>query len=156
MNPSRKIALFMLAALIPTIGQAAKPKTYSLSSPDGRNVVTISSEGYDISRDGQMLVKGAATALVLQDGSRIGIADSKVAKAGKPVTRTESISAPFYRQKSFTFAYSKLTLEFKDGFRMEWIASDEGVAYRYLTSRKGRTVVLDETAEFSFSDDTRS
>lgn len=156
MNPSKKLAFAILAALFCLPSQAAKSKTYSLSSPDGRTSISISPEGYDVSHDGDLLIKGAKTALILEDGSRIGIADSKVERCRRPESKSETIDAPFYRQKSFTFPYNRMIIEFKDGFQMEWIASNEGVAYRYLTSRKGKTVIQDETAEFRFIDEARS
>ena len=156
MKSSIKTTLIIAAAIIPFFAHAAKPKTYSLSSPDGRTSVTISANGYDVSHDGHMLVSGAESAMVLKDGSRIGVSDSKIIKSQKTAAKKEHIEAPFYRQKSFDFTYSKLVLEFAGGFKMEWIASDEGIAYRYLTTNKGKTVVLDEVAEFRFADDSRS
>lgn len=156
MKSRKKPVLILLATLVPFLGHAAKQKTYSLSSPDGRTTVTISSEGYDVSHDGHILVKDAASAMILQDGTRVGISEGRISKVRKPGLRSEHIDAPFYRQGSFDFTCNRLVIEFKGGFQMEWIASDEGVAYRYQTSNNGRTVVADEVAEFRFADDTRS
>ena len=49
-----------------------------------------------------------------------------------------------------------MDLRFSNGVGLQVRAYDEGVAYRFYTTRKGETVVSDETADFCFPKDSRA
>lgn len=144
----------IVAALCLCAGLMCQAKDYTVKSPDGHINLSVNSEGYSVSYDGKTVIKDAQAALTLQNAA-VSLSD-KVRKAitKKPVT--EHIDAPFYRQSSFDFSYSSLKLEYKSGFQIEWIVSDEGVAYRFSTTNKGETVVKDETAVINFPEDYKA
>ena len=46
-----------------------------------------------------------------------------------------------------------MTMKLKNGFGIILRAYDEGVAYRFYTQRKGKTIILNETAAYQFGKD---
>ena len=135
----------------------AANKNQTISSPDGKISVEIMTSGtlaYQVSCDGQVIVTESAIGLTLSDGTVVG-KDPKVVSTKKNSIR-ENISAPLYRQSSFAFEANELALRFKDGFGLTFRVSNEGVAYRFTTTRKGETTVADETAEINFGTDRKS
>lgn len=50
-------------------------------------------------------------------------------------------------------SYNYLLLNFKGGYSVEFRAFDEGVAYRFITAKKGEIEVLNEDFAVNFSDD---
>ena len=51
---------------------------------------------------------------------------------------------------------SELNLKLKNGFGIILRAYDEGVAYRFYTQRKGKTIILNETAAYQFGKDKKA
>lgn len=127
-------------------------KDVEIKSPDGRIVVTLSGDYYSISHNGENIISNATAGLTLEDGTEIKLSD-KIKKTKKTEGIKEHIEAPFYRQSSFDFEYNKLLIEYRNGFSIEWKVSNEGVAYRFINSLKGKTVIKDEKAEFNFAGD---
>lgn len=127
--------------------------TPTVKSPDGRLSVVINTDSrtYDLRYDGKILVKGAEAQLELNDSTIAWAGKAKVSKSKK--TTTEHISAPLYRQAEFDYTYNSLTLDFGNGFGMEWRVSDDGAAYRFTTTRSGETTILSETGMFNFAED---
>ena len=132
----------------------AAPKTYTLASPDGKITMEITADEnltYLVKYDGNVIVDESAVALTLADGTVIGKAP-RITSAKKNHI-LETIEAPLYRQNSFTSEANELVLKMKDGFNVIFRVYDEGVAYRFATTRKEETVVLAETAEVNFGKD---
>lgn len=65
-------------------------------------------------------------------------------------SHNETIIAPFYRQKQFSVQYNEAKMMLTKGFGIILRAYDEGVAYRYFTTRKGETIIKNETARYLF------
>ncbi len=125
-------------------------KDYTVSSPNGKLVVTVG-KGIVISvcHQGRKVVDVKAG---LSGTCRV----DELSGGAKPHSVTETISAPFYRQNTFTVSYNQLDLKVGRGFGMQVRVYDEGVAYRFHTTNKKETVIDDETARFSFPDDGRA
>ena len=77
-------------------------------------------------------------------------------RAAKSPTTGKTIQAPFYRQPSIETSYQELNLKLKNGFGIILRAYDEGVAYRFYTQRKGKTIILNETAAYQFGKDKKA
>ena len=135
-------------------GNVVSAKDYTVASPDGKNIVTVS-DGLTIrvSHAGQEVV--SVNAGLVNHGDRSMIL-SRIKRPVPVIHTTETIAAPFYRQKEFTASYSQLDLELNDGFGLQVRAYDEGVAYRFYTTNKKETVIADETADFSFPRDSKA
>lgn len=147
--------LFLLGMLPAGTAFAAAPAT--LRSPDGRIRVEVETEGelrYTISLDGAVLLSHSEAALELSDGRTIGRND-RVRRIRRRENVCEHIEAPLYRQAAFDFVYNELEIGLASGFGITFRATDEGVAYRFHTDRKGPVTVADETACFNFAEDGR-
>ena len=136
--------LLTIVTLIFIGGGGAMAKDYTVCSPNGKNEVTVGN-GITISvcHDGKPVVKvkaGLSVQSNLQPGS------------GKVTSATETIPAPFYRQKSFTAAYRQLDMKLSGGFGLQVRVYDEGVGYRFYTTRQTETIIVDEMADFCFPD----
>ncbi|MBQ8050020.1 MAG: glycoside hydrolase family 97 protein [Bacteroidaceae bacterium] len=140
------IRLLTLATLLIMGGSQMSAKDYTVASPNGKNVVKVS-DGLTIS------VSHAGKKIV---SVQTGLNAVRLLGQAKQLNRTETISAPFYRQKEFTVAYSQLDLRLGGGFGLQVRAYDEGVAYRFYTNSKKETVITDETADFCFPEDSKA
>lgn len=106
---------------------------------------------YQLKRGNETLLSPSRIGLMLADGTAIGM-DARVAGAQRKKVK-EHIEAPFYRFKAFVAQCNELDLKLKGGFGVTFRAYDEGVAYRFYTTRKAETIVRGEVAEFNFAGD---
>ncbi|MCL2728162.1 MAG: glycoside hydrolase family 97 protein, partial [Bacteroidales bacterium] len=60
---------------------------------------------------------------------------------------------PLYKKASISLAYTQMRITFQGNWGVIFRAYDTGVAYRFFTTRKGELVIMDEVAQFQFSDD---
>lgn len=144
--------------LCSTICLAATAGTHKVTSPDGRIAVEISSEegiSYTVSYEGEVIIAESEIGLEVRPDAKSGGFSPKVTSA-KTRSVTETTEAPLYRQKNITTSANELTLKLKGGFTLTFRVYDEGVAYRFATSRKGETVVISEKAEMNFGADRKA
>ena len=135
----------------------AAPKGYTLASPDGKITVEIKADenlAYAVKYDGQIIVDESAIAMTLADGTVIG--ESPRITSAKKNHILEEIEAPLYRQQEFTSEANEIVLKMKNGFSVRFRAYDEGVAYRFETTRKDETIILSETAQINFGKDHKA
>ena len=133
---------------------AGKPKTYFVDSPDGKISATVSvGDGisYTVCRDGHQLLAPSAIAMTLSDGIVYGDALDKVSKVKKASASVVKPAYP-YKKASVKDEYNQITLVFKE-FDLVFRAYDDGIAYRFVSKRKGAYTVDAEKAEFRFADD---
>lgn len=141
-----KRQLLALATILLAGGSQISAKDYTVASPNGKNVVTVS-DGITIH------VSHAGKEVVCVNA---GLNSVHLLGRARQTNRTETISAPFYRQKEFTISYGQLDMRMDGGFGLQVRAYDEGVAYRFYTTNKKETVVVDETADFCFPTDSKA
>ena len=142
----RKKKLLTLATLFIIMGGSATAKDYTVTSPNGKNVVTVSD-------DLTICVSHASKDVV---SVKAGLNSVQLLGCTKQQSRTETISAPFYRQREFSVSYHQLDVKMSSGFGLQVRAYDEGVAYRFYTANKKETIIAVETAEFSFPEDSKA
>ncbi|MBQ9186159.1 MAG: glycoside hydrolase family 97 protein [Bacteroidales bacterium] len=145
------IAIAMLAAMQAI---AASPKTYTVTSPDGKVKATVTvGEGisYTIDKGENQLLAPSAISMTLSDGIVYGDASDKVRK----VLKTKGLAvkdAILYKKDKVRDNYNQLTLVFKE-FDLVFRAYDDGIAYRFAGKRKGEYTVEAEQAQFRFASD---
>lgn len=140
------------------LGVQAAPKNYVLVSPDGKLKVNVEVNGgvcYSLSHDDQQLLKPSYVAIHTDSKSsdkweNVGVSGKKQRKV------TETIPSPFYRASEFTVVCNEIELKLNNGFTLQVRAYDDGMAYRFMSARKEKMTILDETAEFNFADDYMS
>ena len=143
-----KTSLLLLIATMPLVTWA---KSYLLKSPSGRvaaNVTLDKGATIAVTLDGHTLLTARDINLQLAGGQTALNGDRGI-KAKRTKT-SQTIDAPFYRQRQFRFEANELNLSAPDGFGLRIVASDEGVAYRFYTTRTGKTVIDNETADYQF------
>ena len=131
-------------------------KDYTVKSPNGRVTAIVGDGeklGLSILLDGQALMQPSAIGLTLADGTTIGTN----AKLGSPrkTTVSDNGTAPFYRQQQVKTSANQLDFKLKNGFGLQVRAYDEGVSYRFYTTRKGETVIRQETVDFAFTEESK-
>lgn len=156
MKNNRKMLALMLGLtlLLGSTTLAAKEKKYMLSSPDGRMTVEVKAAerlSYQLTCQGDTILSHSNIGLILTDGTSIGDAPRVTGERRKKVK--DQVKAPFYRFKEFTAEYCELDLKLNGGFGVTFRAYNEGVAYRFYTTRRGETVIREEVAEYCFPGD---
>ena len=149
-----KNAVIILAAAAFSLLASAAPKsrTLSVKSPDGATEVTVTvaeSISYDVTRDGQTLMKGNKVALRLSDRT---LGESPAIKSSKVTSVRETIRPDFkLKYAEVDNTYNLLTVAFKGGYSILWRVYDDGVAYRFETSLPGQVEVMEEVADLNMS-----
>jgi alpha-glucosidase len=150
--------LFGLAVftLLTTYALQAQKK-YQVTSPDGRIKVTVEPAAklqWSASFNGRIMIANSTIALQLQNGEIMGEAPKVVS------TKTQSVNAKFpalfYKKDFVTDHYNQLTLNCKGNYGVVFRAYDDGVAYRFFTTRKEDLVIKGEEANFNFDNDYKS
>ncbi len=153
----RHILKSTLLLLIATLPLTAWGKSYLLKSPSGRvaaNVTLDKGATIAVTLDGHTLLTARDINLKLTDGQTALNGDRGV--KAKRAKASHVIDAPFYRQRQFRFEANELDLLTPSGFGLRVVASNEGVAYRFYTTRTGKTVIDDETADYHFGSGRRA
>ena len=145
--------LALVLAVLMTAMAVAAPKSYSLSSPDGKVVAGISAGNeisWTLSFNGKSIISPSAISMTLDDGTAY---DGKV-KFLKAIKRKgdETVSTPFYKKATVNNRYNELTLSYKT-FDVVFRAYDQGVAYRFVSKAPAPFVVKNEQATFNFAGD---
>ena len=124
-----------------------------LSSPNGEIKVTLNITDkiyYSIAYDGDVLLKDNSLQLALKDevlGQNPRLRRRKYVSVDEQLTPVMPL-----KFSTVTNQYNQLTLTFKN-YSVEFRAYDDGVAYRFVTSRKGEVEVLGEEFAVNFPDD---
>ena len=140
--------LLTIVTLLFIGGSGAMSKDYTVCSPNGKNKVTVSNGiNLSITHNDKPVVKVKARLSSLSDVQF---------SSAKTTTVTKTISAPFYRQSSLVAVCRQVDLKIGGGFGLQVRAYDEGVAYRWYTTRKKETVIEDEVADFIFPHDGKA
>ena len=124
-----------------------------LSSPNGEIKVTLNITDkiyYSIAYDGDVLLKDNSLQLALKDevlGQNPRLRRRKYVSVDEQLTPVMPL-----KFSTVTNQYNQLTLTFKN-YSVEFRAYDDGVAYRFVTSRKGEVEVLGEEFAVNFPND---
>ncbi len=147
-------------------------KDYSVSSPDGRIAVVVKSGeaiAITVQYQGQTLVQiprlqlyyensetPAARQLPSLSRGGAGVGSTGSASRCKRSVIKEEIDAPFYRQKHFAMEGRQLDMKLHGGFGLQLRVYDEGVAYRFYSTRKGETIIRQEENVLEFPEDSKA
>lgn len=148
----KKIALLLLLFTTAFVVQAQK--SYKLASPNG-NIqlsVTVSDKiYYDIACQNATLLQNGV--MQMQIGTQLLGANPKVTGSStKTVDETIKPVVPF-KFSSISNHYNQLLLKFSGNYSVEFRAFDDGVAYRFITNKKGQVEVMNELFQVDFPED---
>ena len=142
--------VIFLGALLMLGMSTMQAKKQTVTSPNGRIVATLDDKDHltlSVSLDGETLMKPSKIGITTtkkEIGNKVSL------KAGKSQQRKETITAPFYRQKSFNVSYTENSFDLGNKFSIVVRAYNDGVAYRFATTETAETVVKKETAAYNF------
>ena len=143
------IYLFFLSFCL---SQYVAGKSYSVKSPNGKLEVSVfidSQITYQLTFNEKLLLDKSNINLLFE-----GQTAGKIHVTGHKTRRsTENIISPFYRVASFTETYNELDISLKGNYGIHFRVYNEGVAYRFYTTKKDSIIIKNETAEFNFPED---
>lgn len=150
----RAIHLYMLAGVLLSCCGSATAKEYRLQSPSGKITAEIGCGDeldYSVSYDGREVLAKSPVSMTLGDGTVLG----PKAKVSKAVRRSNEtiVESPFSRSETMVDNYNAITLRMKGDWSVEFRAYDDGVAYRFASTRKQPFEIIAEQVEFNFPAD---
>lgn len=154
MNFIKKITPCLILLVGLTIQLNAQDKKINLTSPNGELKVSINIGDkiyYSIAGKNQELLSKNLLSLTLRDellGQNAKLISSKK-------TKGEEIIKPYVSLKFSAVKnnYNGLLMSFKGNFSIEFRAFDDGIAYRFITTKKGDIEVLNEQFAINFPKD---
>ena len=143
-----------LLSLFCLIAASAMAGSYEVSSPNGKVKVVVNTDEavkWSVSYSGQTVLQPSVIDIQLRQGKKtLGL--GKVGKVAKQQVES-SFKTPFYKKAEISDTYGQLLMYTNQKFTIEVRAYDDGAAYRLISTNTKPSVVVDETAEFSFADD---
>lgn len=130
------------------------PVEMRLLSPDKQIVLQLE-VGSDLSwtlvQAGETIISPSNISLLLADGTILG-KDAKI-KSTQRTTINSTIKAVNYRKQEIADNYNQMTITFKGDYGLIFRAYNDGVAYRFFSTKKDGIVIADEQANFNFKTD---
>lgn len=143
------LSLFLTATLF-----VQAQKAYKLASPNGEieMSVTVSDKiYYDIACQNETLLEKGV--LQMQIGKQVlGEKPKVTGQSTQKVNETIRPVVPF-KFSNIENKYNQLLLKFSGNYQVEFRAFDDGVAYRFITNKKGEVEVMNELFQVNFPED---
>ncbi len=143
--------LVFLFLLFESYNAHSQKTNFEVSSPNGEIKVSINLADkiyYVVSAGNETLTEKNHLGLVLKNetlGSNPKLINSKTGKINEVIK--PAIPVKF---STVSNSYNYLLLNFKGNYSVEFRAFDEGIAYRFITSKKGEIEVLNEDFSINF------
>ena len=142
------IAFFLLTGIF-----CAKSENFEVTSPDGKIRVEVTVEKqirYSVFFNGNKIVHPSVIAMKLKD--EIFGENSRVKKIG--IKEINEKIAPVVKEKRalVTNHCNELRIDFKGKCSLLFRAYSDGIAWRWITDRKGEIIVFNETADMHLSE----
>jgi len=149
----RLFKLLLLTLLLGSMHLSAQ-KAYELSSPDGKLKATVNVGDhitYSLTHESTVVLSASPVSMTLESGETLGKAPKGVKARTSRVNRT--IASPFYKKSTVSEHYNELALSFNGNYGLVFRAYNDGLAYRFTTSRKGELTVTEEECTLNFPKD---
>lgn len=148
----KKLLLFLsLSVVLPAVA-FCRDKTYTIQSPNCSLTVTIACGDrivYSVRSNNEQVLLPSPVSLRLASGECWG-EGSRV--SGARGFRIDAVyDAPIYKRKQVEDRCNGITIDFREGFSLEFRAYDDGIAYRFVVRRPGELTVAGEQARFRFA-----
>lgn len=132
---------------------AQETQTWQLSSPDGSQSITVGIEDsrlyYNVRYNGATVIMRSYLSLTLSDGEIWG-RSPKVKKAESEEIN-ETYDTPVWIRSKTRNHCNQLTLTMSRDYSVVFRAYDDGIAYRFVSTRKGNYTILDEEVAVNFA-----
>lgn len=144
--------------LLLTASQAySQSNVIHVKSPNGKIDMAIESSAkisWSVKHENTTVIAPSTISLTLADGVVLGN-NAKVISTKNSKVNT-SFATPIYKKKTVIDQYNQLIVNFKGNFGLIFRAYNDGVAYRFFTTKKGQMVIESEEANFNFSQDHKA
>ncbi len=150
----KAIHFCVLAVSLLPAAHSVAARQYQIASPSGKITANIDcgeSMSYSVNYDGKEILSSSPISMKLSDGTVWG-ENAKVSKAVRE-SRATTVESPFSQASHITDCYNGLTLRMKDGWSVEFRAYDDGISYRFASSRQTPYEIVAEQADFNFPGD---
>jgi alpha-glucosidase len=155
-----KHRLYLLVLLL-TYGYAAiaqqntgQSQNFTVRSPDGKVKATVNLKDkitYTVTHEADVVIALSPISLQLSNGETLG-AKPRL-RNSRQNTVNQIIKSPIYKRAEVKDHYNELVLNFRDDYSVTFRAYNDGVAYRFATSKKKDYQVQNEEATFNFTAD---
>ncbi len=148
-----RIHLFLLLIVMGSLSAWAQ-KTYELTSPDKKlaaEIVISDRITFSLKHESTEVLAPSSISMTLQSGEVLGV-KPKVSKVARKMTEKE-IPSPLYKKTTIKDIYNEVTIAFLANYSLVFRMYDDGLAYRFVTNRKGDLVVANEEASYRFPAD---
>jgi alpha-glucosidase len=153
-----KTRIALLLCFIFSLSYAyAQVKTYTVKSPDGKvelSVVADKSITWWLKHEDTEIITPSEISMTLDNGEVLG--QNPVIKNTKAITEDRKLTTPIYKKTMVRDNYNQLTINFKGNYALVFRAYNDGVAYRFVTTKKGDITITNEEANFNFKDDDKA
>ncbi len=136
---------------------AGMAQTIHVKSPNGKIDMALepgSKLTWSVKHGDTKIIEPSAISLTLSNGEVLGN-NARVISAKDSKVNTV-FNTPIYKKKSVVDEYNQVEVKFKGGFGLILRAYNDGVAYRFLTKKRGQIIVESEEANFNFSKDYKA
>ncbi len=147
------LTVFAVSLLFSNINGWAQ-KEYKLTSPDGKLNVTIQIGDritYSLTHESTKILAASPVSMTLESSEVLGKNPKGIKAKQSRVNRT--VSSPFYKKSKVTENYNELILTFNGNYGLIFRAYDDGMAYRFTTSRKANLTITAEEFTLNFPKD---
>ena len=149
----KRAILIIVMCLTGALTTIASAKSYQLTSPDGKNVLTVTCDAkglaYSLARNGEY--QYSTVPFTMKVGDAVWGTDAKVRKVSKGNVNGMIQYVVPRKYKEAPENYNWMKLGFK-GYDVEFRAYNDGVAYRFL-GKKDTVAEIDESAGYRFAKD---
>ena len=143
---------FLIAAVLTLILTTSYCQTKELSSPNGRIRIAVTIDKgitYSVSFDNKLILASSSIDLILKNGKALS-EHASLKKAATKQVRETILPPVAEKRKVIPDNYNELSLTFKQKFTINFRAYDDGIAYRFATSKKDTLFVYNEVSEYNF------
>lgn len=133
-------------------------QNFELNSPDKRIQIKVNwadDISWSATLDGNVIIEKVTVGMDFSTGADFGV-DPKVKKHS--INNASSIIRPTVPHKDAEIKdeYSELSIEFKGGYKLNFRAYNEGVAYQFIDDAKSSRNVVSEQVAMTFPEGSRS
>jgi alpha-glucosidase len=151
------VSLILCVMLSFTAAFAQTEKVYHVKSPDGKIDLTVSIKktiSWSVNHEQTEVLTPSEISMSLEKGGDFG--KNAIVKSAKTSSVNQEINTPIYKKDKVRDHCNQLVLTFKGDYGLAFRAYNDGVAYRFVSTRKGEMIVKNEEANFNFKDDDKA
>jgi alpha-glucosidase len=149
---SKSMKLLLVLLLGSTMVFAQKEQSFEVKSFDGEISLKVNAGKilqWAVIHKGKTIIEPSTIALELEGGEVLG-KDLKI-KSSEATSNNSNFKAVNYKKSLVEDRYNQLVVTFKNDFSVSFRVYNDGVAYRFFTTKKGEIIIKNEVANFNFS-----